>query len=171
MGEERRAVALSRRPLDLFLVSFLLINIPVVVLFESQPLLPATLVPKQVRDLTQSYVKFSGDYLVATQPPFFKGLVYMEVLLQLPLLILNCYAFIAGKDWGRITGIIYSSHVATTMFPIFADILAKNIPTQNLLIGIYIPYLIVPLILLARLVPAAHPFTEPVPFKKIKKEE
>lgn len=97
MGEERRAVALSRRPLDLFLVSFLLINIPVVVLFESQPLLPATLVPKQVRELTQSYVKFSGDYLVATQPPFFKGLVYMEVLLQLPLLILNCYAFIAGK--------------------------------------------------------------------------
>jgi hypothetical protein len=54
-------------------------------------------------------------------------------------------------------------------FPIFADILAKNLPTQNLLIGIYIPYLIVPLIILARLAPTQHPFTEAVSSSKAKK--
>lgn len=169
MGEERRSVPLSRRPVDLFLVSFLLMNIPVVVLFESQVLVPAKFVPKPLRDLTRSYVEYSGDYLVGDQPPFLKGLVFSEVLFQIPLLILNSYAFAAGKDWGRITGIIYASHVATTMFPLFADILAKKVPTQNLLIGIYTPYLIVPFIILARLVTTPHPFTEAVSFKKAKK--
>lgn len=149
--------------MDLFLASFLLMNIPVVLLFESQVILPATFFPKPLRDLTLQYVEFAGDYLVGEQPAFLKGLVVAELLFQLPLLIANSYAFIAGKDWGRITGVIFSTHVATTMFPIFADILASNTPTQNLLIGIYAPYLIVPLIMLARLATQQHPFTEVVP--------
>lgn len=98
MGGERRPVAMSRRLVDLFLVSFLLINIPVVVLFEAQVILPATFFPKQLRDLTQSYVKFSGDYLVGEKPAFLKGLVVAELLFQLPLMIANSYAFIAGTN-------------------------------------------------------------------------
>jgi hypothetical protein len=56
-------------------------------------------------------------------------------------------------------------------FPIFADILVTNVPTRNMLIGIYIPYLIIPLIMLARLAPAQYPFTESVSLSKVKKEE
>jgi hypothetical protein len=97
MGEERRSVPLSRRPLDLILAAFLLINIPVVVLFESQVVVPASFVPKPIQDLTRSYVEFSGDYLVGRPPPFFTGLVLAEILFQLPLLIFNSYAFIAGN--------------------------------------------------------------------------
>ncbi|XP_024391245.1 uncharacterized protein [Physcomitrium patens] len=163
MAEARRPVPLSRRPVDLFLAMFLLSNVPVVVLFESQMLLPASLVFKPLRDMTQAYVEFAGDYLVQTAPAFLKGLVVAECLFQLPLSIVNAYAFMAGKDWGRITGIIYASHVATTMFPILADILAHNIPTKNLLLSIYLPYLIIPFIILARLVPTQHPFTEAGP--------
>ena len=98
MGEARRAVSISRRPVDLFLVSFLLMNIPVVVLIESQVILPATFVPKQLSDLTQWYVKASGDYLVGEKPAFLKGLVVAEILFQLPLMIVNSYAFIAGME-------------------------------------------------------------------------
>jgi len=171
MAEERRAVPLGKRPLDLFLASFLLMNIPVVLLIESQVLLPASFFPQPLLDAVQWYVHFSGDYLVGDKPAFLQGLVFAEVLFQLPLLIANSYAFIAGKDWGRITGVIYAAHVATTMFPIFADILVTNVPTRNMLIGIYIPYLIIPLIMLARLAPAQYPFTESVSLSKVKKEE
>lgn len=97
----RRPVPISRRPVDLLLASFLLMNIPVVVLFESQGLLPARLFPKALTDATQAYVEFAGDYLVKEQPPFFQGLVALEILLQLPLLIANAYAFIAGMP-GRL---------------------------------------------------------------------
>lgn len=98
MDEERRSVPISRRPVDLFLASFLLMNIPVVLLFESQVILPATFFPKPLRDLTLQYVEFAGDYLVGEQPAFLKGLVVAELLFQLPLLIANSYAFIAGKE-------------------------------------------------------------------------
>ena len=54
-------------------------------------------------------------------------------------------------------------------FPLFADILAAKVATQNLLLGIYMPYLIVPLIMLARLAPSPHPFTEAVASLKTKK--
>lgn len=96
MAEERRAVPLGKRPLDLFLASFLLMNIPVVLLIESQVLLPASLFPQPLLDAVQWYVHFSGDYLVGDKPAFLQGLVFAEVLFQLPLLIANSYAFIAG---------------------------------------------------------------------------
>ena len=96
MGEERRPVSISRRPLDLFLVGFLMMNIPVVVLFESQVLLPPGLVPQPLRDMTRWYVEASGDFLVGEKPAYLKGLVLAELLFQLPLMLANSYAFIAG---------------------------------------------------------------------------
>ena len=96
MEGERRPVPISRRPMDLFLVAFFLMNIPVVVLFESQVILPPGVVPKQLSDATQWYVNASGDYLVGEKPAFLKGLVVAEVLFQLPLMIANAYAFTAG---------------------------------------------------------------------------
>lgn len=98
MAEERRAVPLGKRPLDLFLASFLLMNIPVVLLIESQVLLPASFFPQPLLDAVQWYVHFSGDYLVGDKPAFLQGLVFAEVLFQLPLLIANSYAFIAGMS-------------------------------------------------------------------------
>jgi hypothetical protein len=60
-------------------------------------------------------VHLSGDYLVRDRPPFFRGLVLAELVFQLPLLVVNSYAFIAGKGWGRITGILFGAQLFTTM--------------------------------------------------------
>ncbi|KAL2643602.1 hypothetical protein R1flu_011189 [Riccia fluitans] len=95
-------------------------------------------------------------------PLYFKSFIWTEYLIQLPLHIANAYAFLYGKKWGRMTGIIYGVHVATTMVPILADILTADIPTRGTLLGIYIPYLLIPILIVARLLPYSDPFGAPV---------
>jgi hypothetical protein len=157
----RRPLPIGSRPVDLVLAVFMLINIPIVLLVESQAVFPSVFFPQSLLDAVQWYVHLSGDYLVRDKPPFFRGLVLAELVFQLPLLVVNSYAFIAGKGWGRITGILFGAQLFTTMVPIFADLLATNVPTRNLLLGIYLPYIIMPVIILARLIPSEHPFSEP----------
>lgn len=64
-----------------------------------------------------------------------------------------------GCKWIRTPAIVYSTHVATTLVPILAHILFHQFPTKPhagpqtpkerwLLVSIYIPYLLVPLLLL-----------------------
>jgi hypothetical protein len=76
----------------------MLINIPIVLLVESQAVFPSVFFPQSLLDAVQWYVHLSGDYLVRDKPPFFRGLVLAELVFQLPLLVVNSYAFIAGAS-------------------------------------------------------------------------
>jgi hypothetical protein len=111
----RRPLPIGSRPVDLVLAVFMLINIPIVLLVESQAVFPSVFFPQSLLDAVQWYVHLSGDYLVRDRPPFFRGLVLAELVFQLPLLVVNSYAFIAGKGWGRITGILFGAQLFTTM--------------------------------------------------------
>lgn len=94
----RRPLPIGSRPVDLVLAVFMLINIPIVLLVESQAVFPSVFFPQSLLDAVQWYVHLSGDYLVRDKPPFFRGLVLAELVFQLPLLVVNSYAFIAGAS-------------------------------------------------------------------------
>ena len=75
-------------------------------------------------------------------------------------MIAQCVTRLSGGcKWIRTPAIVYSAHVATTLLPILAHILFYQFPTgphpgpqslqeRWLLVSIYAPYLLVPLLLL-----------------------
>eukprot|EP01027_Heterolobosea_sp_BB2_P013041 GEZU01018856.1.p1 GENE.GEZU01018856.1~~GEZU01018856.1.p1 ORF type:complete len:104 (-),score=28.87 GEZU01018856.1:213-524(-) len=93
-----------------------------------------------------------------TSPLFFKSLVLCEMFLQLPFFFVGAYAMFRGCNWFRVPGLLYGAHVATTLVPLLAEFYS----TKNFLaMGIYMPYLIIPLMLIARLYSSERPFDAP----------
>ncbi|EFJ29615.1 hypothetical protein SELMODRAFT_91736 [Selaginella moellendorffii] len=148
------------RGLDVGLAIFFALNVPLVLFVDSTAVLPMSCFPAAIQALVRWHIRTSGDYLMRDKPPFFLGLVFCEIFVQLPLYIANAIAFYYGKPWGRTTGIIYGVHTATTMIPILFDILCSQVPTKFQLFSIYVPYLIIPLIVLVRLMPYTYPFAK-----------
>ncbi|GAQ83834.1 hypothetical protein KFL_001640090 [Klebsormidium nitens] len=100
----------------------------------------------------KSHIDSTGDPLVSANPPWFKALVWCELILQVPYFVVATYAFIRGKRWIRTPTIMYCAHVATTMVPIFFEIMSAALSSEkrSTLVAIYLPFLVVPLLLLAR---------------------
>ena len=100
--------------------------------------------------------------MTAPLTPWFKALVWSEVLLQFPFFFFGAYAFIYRQNWIRIPAIIYGSFVVATMVPILGALAAHTAPGYNAapVVGFYLPYLIVPALLVGVMA------TTPVPFPK-----
>ncbi|XP_061868462.1 sigma intracellular receptor 2 [Colius striatus] len=139
---------------------YFLSHIPITLLIDLQPLLPAGLQPPALTELLQWYAASFRDPLMLQPPEWFKTFVYCEAFLQLPFFPVAFYAFLKGGcKWIRTPAIIYSTHVATTLLPILAHILCHDFSkaelggprTQRerlLLLSVYLPYLLIPLLLL-----------------------
>ena len=72
---------------------------------------------------------------------------------QVPFFIVALFAWLHSHSYIRIPAIIYGAHTATTLVPILAEILALKglTPAAHAsLVGIYAPYLIMPLLILWR---------------------
>ncbi|KAJ7563294.1 hypothetical protein O6H91_03G104900 [Diphasiastrum complanatum] len=160
------SLPISKRPVDVLLVAFFVINVPILLLIDAQVVLPPSLFPHFLRSLVKWHVQSSGDFLVGDKPSFFRGLVLCEIVVALPLLLSNAYAFYYGKQWGRMSGIIYGVYTAATMVPILSEIYYALIPGKSKLYICYVPYLVIPIFVIIRLLPLTNPFSEPFPFRK-----
>eukprot|EP01018_Ginkgo_biloba_P009846 Gb_12132 [translate_table: standard] len=118
-------------------------------LVDAQIVAPPQMFPEILRDLMDWYVKKYGDYLITDKPPFFVGLILVEVFVQWPLAIASIYGILTGKRWARTTCLVYGVCTATTMVPVLADFYASGEASKELL-PIYIPFLIFPLIAIGR---------------------
>ncbi|XP_075052855.1 sigma intracellular receptor 2 [Mixophyes fleayi] len=135
-------------------------HIPITLLVDLQAVLPASWYPQQLLDLMNWYTVNFKDHLMKDPPPWFMSFVYCEAIVQLPFFPVAAYAFFKGGcRWIRIPAIVYSSHVATTVLPILAQLLYGDFPkTSQLgtpnqqerltLVSIYAPYLVIPLLIL-----------------------
>ncbi|EFJ34536.1 hypothetical protein SELMODRAFT_7606, partial [Selaginella moellendorffii] len=85
-----------RRPLDVIVVIFLLVNIPIVLFLEAQAVLPSWLFPKFLQGLVKWHVRANGDFFMRDMPSYFKGIVLADLFFRLPLLFLNAKAFYYG---------------------------------------------------------------------------
>lgn len=149
MATQHSACSCLGRSVDILLLTFFSLVTTATVLIDSQTILPARLFPDPLRQLVDWYSTEYGDYLVKDKPPFFVGCVVLEMVIQCPLAIANIYGIIQGKRWFQTTSLIYGVCIATTMVPILADIMASDSASSKLL-GIYIPFLIFPLIAIGR---------------------
>ena len=94
-------------------------------------------------------------------PAWFQGLVYIECFLQLPFFFFAAYAFVKGKNWIRIPALIYGIEVVTSMVCILGELLAGPSVADDkrqILTLIYLPYLLLPLALSAKMALSPAPF-------------
>ncbi|KAL7216240.1 hypothetical protein ACSBR1_028230 [Camellia fascicularis] len=92
---------------------FLVIAIEVPVL-NAQVCLPSKFFPGFLVDLYLWYSREFVDYLFVEKPPFFIGLMWLELLIQWPLSILNLYSICRRKSWFNTTCLVYGSSAFTT---------------------------------------------------------
>ncbi|XP_075891986.1 sigma intracellular receptor 2-like [Nelusetta ayraudi] len=148
------------RVLEIIFFLYFASHIPITLLIDLQALLPAHVYPQTLRDVLEWYSADFKDPMVTEPPEWFKSFVFCEALLQLPFFPIAAYAFFKGGcKWIRTPAIVYSVHVATTLVPILGHIMFHEFPvtprpgpqTQQerlLLLSIYAPYLLVPLLIL-----------------------
>ena len=71
------------------------------------------------------------DFLVGTNPLWFKATIAGEVLLQVPLCFVLSYGWFKARQWVRTPGLMYSVHVLTTMVPIMTELCVDARPTSR----------------------------------------
>ncbi|KAA0044755.1 transmembrane protein 97-like [Cucumis melo var. makuwa] len=110
-------------------------------LIGAQLLLPQTLFPDILIHFKNQYITHSGDYLMAEPPPFFIGLLWLELLLQWPLTLLNLYAISTAKSWLHTTCLIYGVSLFSAMAAIAAELIGSQ-RASGILLTIYSPFLV-----------------------------
>ncbi|KAI5848857.1 transmembrane protein 6/97 [Tricharina praecox] len=73
------------RPRDSYYTLFLLSYIPTIILFDSLPLYPPSLIPSSLSSTHTWYLTTFNDPLVRLQPPWFKFFSLAELFYQLPV--------------------------------------------------------------------------------------
>ncbi|KAG7670360.1 putative Sigma intracellular receptor 2 [Nannochloris sp. 'desiccata'] len=130
-------------------------------LVDSQGVFPRDGYPQFARDMLDNFIRdFKDPLMTAPLAPWFKALVWSEVLVQFPFFFVGAYAFITRKNWIRIPAIIYGSFVTATMIPIMGALAAHDAPGYNkvAVIGFYMPYLVIPALLVVVMAANVKPF-------------
>lgn len=104
---------------DAVLFVFFLVIAVVAPLLDAQSCLPLDFYPGFLVDLNIWYGREFGDYLVVNKPDFFVALVWLELLFQWPLSLLNLYAVVARKSWFKTSCLVFGVSVFTSMVRIF----------------------------------------------------
>ncbi|KAF6735991.1 Transmembrane protein 97 [Oryzias melastigma] len=171
------------RVLELLFFLYFSSHIPITLFIDLQALLPAHLYPQQLKDLLRWYAEEFRDPMMLDPPEWFRSFVFCEALVQMPFFPIAAYAFLKGGcKWIRTPAIVYSTHVATTLLPILSHILFHQFPQTPhpgpqsprerwLLVSIYAPYLLVPVLLLLTMLLSStySPSSRPAGATKAKK--
>ncbi|KAI3655849.1 hypothetical protein MP638_007559, partial [Amoeboaphelidium occidentale] len=126
--------------------------------------IPQEFYQEKIRDLVKwYYTKYQDPFMnPALSPLWFRSLVVMELLLQLPLFLVLAFGIAFRKPWVRIPSMLYAVHVMTTLVPILGTLIFgedQDMPSgvrpslQNIfwLCSFYGPYFLIPFLLLVRM--------------------
>ncbi|CAK6970341.1 sigma intracellular receptor 2 [Scomber scombrus] len=148
------------RVLEIIFFFYFASHIPITLFIDLQALLPGHVYPQPLKDLLKWYAAEFKDPMMLAPPEWFKSFIFCEALLQTPFFPIAAYAFLKGGcKWIRTPAIVYSTHVATTLVPILAHVLFYQFPEEPhpgpqtpqerwLLVSIYAPYLLIPVLIL-----------------------
>lgn len=110
-------------------------------LFDSQVVLPLSLYPAPLVDVFRWFVAEFDNYIVADRPPFFRGLVWLDLAFLWPVSLANLYGIIARRRWSATTSLMAGVHMLTYLSAMFGEMLGSGRATPKLL-GLYVLFLV-----------------------------
>ncbi|PAN10597.1 hypothetical protein PAHAL_2G104300 [Panicum hallii] len=102
-------------------------------LFDSQVVLPANLYPAPLVGIFRWFVAEFGHYVVADPPPFFRGLVWIDLAFLWPVSVANLYGILARRRWSAATSLMAGVHMLTYLSAMFGEMLGSGRATRKLL--------------------------------------
>ncbi|MGC8481720.1 MAG: EXPERA domain-containing protein [Acidimicrobiales bacterium] len=159
---------LRQRKFDLLILTFFFINIlfiTYVVDLEqlvisnpyhySPPIWPPAFALRIIHSYGSHY-----DPLLMARPVWWKATIWIDALLFGPFYVVGIYAFIKGKHWIRLPGIIYASVMMTNVTIILSEEIwgPHATPHLGIVLADNAPWLIVPLLIIIRMWPSDRPF-------------
>ena len=115
-----RRSRMSASTLDTVLTTYLSLHAVLALLIDAQSVLPdlapSVLAAYQRAGLTQPVARWvadEGDFLVGSNPLWFRWIVGGEVLFQLPVCIALAFGFAKRRQWVRLPSLLYGTHVLT----------------------------------------------------------
>ena len=170
---DRRIIPLAKRPGDIAIVIFFLVNIlfiTYVVDLEqlvianpthfAYPVWP----PGPAIDLIHWWGNTFDHDLIA-RPVWWKMTIWIDNLLFGPFYVVATYAFVRGKNWIRMPSVIYASILMTNVIIILGEERAGQwaSPDFPLVLLANLPWLVLPLVIIGRMWRSERPFTRLVP--------
>lgn len=169
----RTAIPLSRRKFDLLPLAFFAANVfytipfidlEQVLIADPKERAMAVFPPDWAIDLVHAYGE-RYDPLVMARPLWYRTTLAWQVVLFWPFYVAALWAFARGRDWVRKPGLVWAgSQLTIVMLPTVHQLvgpLATDHPVVVLFL--YLPWMVVPVVVIARLWRSEHPFTEPTP--------
>ena len=165
----RLAVPLSRRPLDVALVAFFVVNLcfttyvvslEQIVIADPLHFTPPGWPPERLLALVHWWER-SFDPLLLARPAWYRATIWLDVLVFGPFYAAAIYAFARGRDWIRLPSVIWASMLFTNVFIILFDEL-KGIhatPSPGVGVAANASWLLVPVVVIGRMARSEHPFT------------
>src|SRR5579883_3467592 len=167
----RRVIPFSRRPADIAIVAFFLVNILFITYIVdieqlvianpahfTYPLWP----PKPVIDAVHWW-GYSFDPLLIARPVFFKVTIWLDNLFYGPFYAVAIYAYSTGKAWIRLPSLIWAVSMASGVIMILSEEAFGQFRTSHFAIVALAnaSWIVFPLIVLIRMGGTAHPFARP----------
>ena len=100
--------------------------------------------------------------------PWISIMIYYEIL-QIPYFFIATYAMAYELNWIRIPSIIYASHVVTTVSSILSEMYYSRLINNSqkmILYSFYVPYLLLPLLILFVFSSTPMPFEKNISLPK-----
>ena len=103
---------------DGVVVLFSLIFTVAAPLFDSQIVLPRRLYPALLVDIYRWFIAEFDQYLIADPPPFFIGLVWLELGFLWPVCVANLYGILRRRRWAATTSLMAGVYMLTYLVPV-----------------------------------------------------
>ena len=165
----RVAVPLSRRPLDVALVVFFVVNLcfttyvvslEQIVIDDPFRFTPPAWPPERLLALVHWWER-SFDPLLLARPAWYRATIWLDVLVFGPFYVAAIWAFARGRDWIRLPAVIWASMLFTNVFIILFDELkgVHAAPSPAIVVAANAAWMVVPVIVIWRVWRSEHPFT------------
>ncbi len=165
-------IPFRRRPLDIIIVLFFLINVLFVTyIVDAEQLIipdPSTFTypawpPPAFVDAIHWYGR-NIDPLLMARPIWWKMTILIDNVLFGPFYICAIYAFIKGKNWIRIPSFLYSAMLFTNVVIILGEERFGPYATPRfpLVFLLNLPWLVFPIIITIRMSRSPNPFAYPI---------
>lgn len=167
-----RIIPITRRPGDLLIVAFFVINLLFItymvdleqlVISDAAHFTYPVWPPPAVVDIIHQYGLQHDPDLLA-RAAWWRMTIWIDVLLFGPFYVIAIYAYIRGKAWIRIPSIIYGSMIITNVLIILMEekFGATPAPDFTYIFLLNLPWLLIPGYTVYRMWRDVQPFSEPV---------